>query len=630
MPRLNSANNANSTLAAGISDVDTTLTIQDASEFPAAPFRCTIYERYPENGEIVEVSAVDGTTFTVTRGMEDTTAQSWDAGMKVGLFGTAGQYDELISDSDVDSSNTADKIVKRDSSGNFSAGTITAALNGNASTASALETSRTIELTGDVSGSASFDGSSNASISATVANNSHTHTSSNISDATDSNTANMIVKRDSSGGFSAGAITMASGNVVNDLVIDGNLTVNGTETIVNAETLEIADNVMVLNSNFTSGTPTEHAGIEVSRGDSSNVLLRWNETSNYWEMTEDGTNYYRLLTTADEGTGNGLDADTLDGNEATHFATASNLSSHTGDTSNPHSVTSTQASYDNTTSGLTATNAQTAIDEVEGRLDTAESNISSHIGTTTGNPHNVTKSDVGLGNVPNTDIAYSSTIAADDFTQAEVDNLRAAKLDDGTTPWTSKAESTDSRFPTSDEKDALAGTGTPSSTNVYVTNDDSRLSDARTPTSHDNTHHSETYITEVSDDTTPQLGGNLDANDKIIGKPVIKDYGEEIKAHGTTGGSITCDMQDGNIHTITLNADTTFTFSNPPASGTAGSFTLMLNQDSTARTVTFPASVKWEGGSVPDLSTVSILYILTFITTDGGTTWYGWLSGSDF
>lgn len=53
-------------------------------------------------------------------------------------------------------------------------------------------------------------------------------------------------------------------------------------------------------------------------------------------------------------------------------------------------------------------------------------------------------------------------------------------------------------IPTSDQKDALAGTsGSPGSANAYVTNDDSRMTDARTPTSHDNTYHSETYITSA-------------------------------------------------------------------------------------------------------------------------------------
>ncbi|WP_287568809.1 phage baseplate assembly protein V [Thermosipho sp. (in: thermotogales)] len=84
--------------------------------------------------------------------------------------------------SDATSSNTANTIVKRDTSGNFSAGTITATLNGNASTATKLQTSRIVSLTGGVTGSASFDGSSNITINTTVVDNSHNHTKSNITD----------------------------------------------------------------------------------------------------------------------------------------------------------------------------------------------------------------------------------------------------------------------------------------------------------------------------------------------------------------------------------------------------------------------------------------------------------------
>lgn len=49
-------------------------------------------------------------------------------------------------------------------------------VNGNAATATKLATARTISLTGDVTGSGSFDGSDNLSITATVADNSHNHT----------------------------------------------------------------------------------------------------------------------------------------------------------------------------------------------------------------------------------------------------------------------------------------------------------------------------------------------------------------------------------------------------------------------------------------------------------------------
>ncbi len=70
------------------------------------------------------------------------------------------------------SANEADKVVKRDANGNFAAGEITADLvgdvTGNADTATTLETSRTIELTGDVTGQVNFNGSQNVQISTTL------------------------------------------------------------------------------------------------------------------------------------------------------------------------------------------------------------------------------------------------------------------------------------------------------------------------------------------------------------------------------------------------------------------------------------------------------------------------------
>lgn len=67
------------------------------------------------------------------------------------------------------STNTVNTAVIRDGSGNFAAGTITAALTGNASTATALSSSRTFALTGDVTGSVSSDLTSGASISTAIA-----------------------------------------------------------------------------------------------------------------------------------------------------------------------------------------------------------------------------------------------------------------------------------------------------------------------------------------------------------------------------------------------------------------------------------------------------------------------------
>ena len=51
----------------------------------------------------------------------------------------------------------------------------------------------------------------------------------------------------------------------------------------------------MLNNNAT-GSPTENAGIEIERGNSTNVTLRWNETSDLWQLTVDGSNYQDILT----------------------------------------------------------------------------------------------------------------------------------------------------------------------------------------------------------------------------------------------------------------------------------------------------------------------------------------------
>jgi hypothetical protein len=90
------------------------------------------------------------------------------SGSGLTLGGSAGEGATFTVQSNATPANTADTIVSRDTSGNFSAGTITAALSGNASTATKLATARYIELTGDVTGSGLFDGSTNIQISTTV------------------------------------------------------------------------------------------------------------------------------------------------------------------------------------------------------------------------------------------------------------------------------------------------------------------------------------------------------------------------------------------------------------------------------------------------------------------------------
>jgi len=80
------------------------------------------------------------------------------------------------------------------------------------------------------------------------------------------------------------------------------------------------------------------------------------------------------------------------------------------------------------------------------------------------------------------------------------------------------------------------------------------------------------------------------------------------------------DLSAGDVFTVTVSADVTFTFSNVPA-GKAATFNLIITNGGAA-TVTWPASVKWASGTAPTL-TASGVDVLTFLTPDGGTTWYG-------
>ena len=103
---------------------------------------------------------------------------------------------------------------------------------------------------------------------------------------------------------------VANPTVSGNLIVTGNLTVSGSTTTVNTETINLADNIITLNSN-EAGTPSQNSGIEVERGTSTNVALRWNETSDKWQLTEDGSAYEEIQTiqnsTYSTSIGNGSD-----------------------------------------------------------------------------------------------------------------------------------------------------------------------------------------------------------------------------------------------------------------------------------------------------------------------------------
>ena len=98
----------------------------------------------------------------------------------------------------------------------------------------------------------------------------------------------------------SGAQTIGGDKTFSDnVIISGNLTVSGSTTTVNTETILLADNIITLNSNAT-GSATENAGIEVERGDDANAELRWNETTDKWQIEVDPDNdTYQNIATED-------------------------------------------------------------------------------------------------------------------------------------------------------------------------------------------------------------------------------------------------------------------------------------------------------------------------------------------
>jgi len=177
---------------------------------------------------------------------------------------------------------------------NDGAGTITLSLPSslavNTATATKLQTSRTIQISGDVAGSASFDGSANINITTQVADNSvdlGTHTTGiYVADITagtgvtvsgnTAESANVVVSIPQSIGTS-------DSPTFDNLVLQGNLTVNGSVTTVNTANILVEDLLMYL-GNGRTGTPSGDGGIIIERGDLNNAFIGYDESADRFTM----------------------------------------------------------------------------------------------------------------------------------------------------------------------------------------------------------------------------------------------------------------------------------------------------------------------------------------------------------
>jgi len=154
----------------------------------------------------------------------------------------------------------------------------------------------TITLSGDVTGSATMTNLGDVTITTTVAPNSVALGTDTTGDYVQNiqGTTNEVTVSPTSGEGTTVTIGLPDDvTITNNLTVGGNLNVTGTINSVNTTQVNIVDNKINLNTDFT-GTPVTDAGIRVERGTSADVEVLWNETTDKWTLTNDGTNYHAI------------------------------------------------------------------------------------------------------------------------------------------------------------------------------------------------------------------------------------------------------------------------------------------------------------------------------------------------
>lgn len=300
-------------------------TIQNLAIAPGSPVIGQIYYNTVDNKIKVWTGSAWANVGSSQEEIEDYVNGLLDAGNGISItYDDSGNALTITNTGVLSLAGTANEVEVSASAGAVTIGLpstinvdVTGDLTGNADTATALETARAISVSGPVSGSASFDGTSDITIALTQGNDSvtlGTHTTGDYV-ASISGTANEI---EVSGSGEGAAVTVGLPNdvsITGSLTVGGSLTISGSATYVNTEIVTINDNIVLLNSNETN-TPSQNAGVEVERGTSANVSFLWNETNDQWTLTNDGTNYQAVARKVAANVGN---------NSSTSFAVSHNM-----------------------------------------------------------------------------------------------------------------------------------------------------------------------------------------------------------------------------------------------------------------------------------------------------------------
>ena len=154
----------------------------------------------------------------------------------------------------------------------------------------------------------------------------------------------------------------AGGTISGDVNVTGNLTVTGYQVYSNTTVSLIADNIITLNASINQASaPTANAGIEIDRGSSTNTSILWNETTDKWTFTNDGTIYDDIAAAGRlDSVYAHSNSSFTHANSAYDKANSGYTQANTGTVHAVASFTHANSAYDKANSGYTQANTGTA------------------------------------------------------------------------------------------------------------------------------------------------------------------------------------------------------------------------------------------------------------------------------
>ena len=489
-----------------------------------------------------------------------------------------------------------------------------------------------------------------------------------------------------------------SSATLDDLTVSGNLTVQGTTTTINTQTLNVEDNIITLNSNFSGADNIVDAGIEVERGDETNVSFLWDESEGEWTLGVEtlragdfiGTLHGNVVgSIAPNGSPNTLTGNTINGGAVTitgslNVTGASIAGANTSSISEGTNLYYTDARANSAidayvtggtgiviSSGTVSANGLSVNEFVTSAYDATGdtwSNDDSTFATTAAIADRIDAQIDSSANIVH--ITGTETITGDktisgatltltanstlDVSNATVTGANTDSISEGSSNLYFTNPRARAALTVSDSSGQLtynsgtglltftdSGAGTPGGSNTQIQfNDDGAFGGHANLTfnstsetlsvsnlnvtnftyqilSEDYGDVSETtlvtkdfgnvsaeasgeYMTNLTDDETPQLAGNLDAqNNNIdnIGVATAKSYKDTVYTI-TDGASVDIDPDNGGIQVWTLGANRSPTANNFDA----GAKVMLMIDDGSSYSITWP-SVNWVGGVAPTLPT---------------------------